>query len=80
MLAYMLYYAVVRFFLEFLRGDPRGYYFNDLLSTSQLISLLIFPIAVLLLVRLRKQAAIESRRDRTTPCVVVHTKARARAF
>jgi phosphatidylglycerol:prolipoprotein diacylglycerol transferase len=78
-LTYILYYAVVRFFLEFLRGDPRGYYFNDLLSTSQLISLLIIPIAALLLVRLRKQAAIETRRDRTNPRVAVHRKARARA-
>jgi phosphatidylglycerol:prolipoprotein diacylglycerol transferase len=79
-LTYILYYAVVRFFLEFLRGDPRGYYFNGLLSTSQLISLLIIPIAALLLVRLRKQAAIESRCDRRNPRVAVHTKARARAF
>ena len=79
-LAYILYYAVVRFFLEFLRGDPRGYYFNDLLSTSQLISLLIIPIAALLVVRLRKRVAIESRRDRTTTRVPVHRKVRARAF
>jgi phosphatidylglycerol:prolipoprotein diacylglycerol transferase len=79
-LAYIMYYAVVRFFIEFLRGDPRGYYFNDLLSTSQLISLLLIPIAALLLVRLRKQAAIESRRDRTNPRVPVHRKVRARAF
>ena len=79
-LTYILYYAVIRFFLEFLRGDPRGYYFNDLLSISQLISLLIIPIAALLLVRLRKQAAIESRHDRTTPRVALHTKARVKVF
>ena len=79
-LAYILYYAVVRFLLEFLRGDPRGYYINDLLSTSQLISLLIIPIAALLMVRLRKRVAIESRRDRTTTRVPAHRKVRARAF
>ena len=61
---YVLYYAVVRFFLEFLRGDPRGYYFNDALSTSQLISLVIIPIVALLLVRLQKQSTLGKSRDR----------------
>jgi phosphatidylglycerol:prolipoprotein diacylglycerol transferase len=79
-LAYILYYAVIRFFLEFLRGDPRGYYFNDLLSTSQLISLLLIPIATFLLVWLKRQSSMESRRDRTTLRVPVHRKVRARAF
>lgn len=69
-LIYVLYYAIVRFFLEFFRGDPRGYYLNDALSTSQLISLVIIPIAVLLLVRLRRQSAIGSRRDRQTPHIL----------
>jgi len=73
---YVLYYAVVRFLLEFFRGDPRGYYFNDVLSTSQLISLVIIPIAALLLVRLRKQSAIGSRSDRQTPHVL-RSKVRA---
>lgn len=64
-LAYALYYAVARFFLEFFRGDPRGYYFNDLLSTSQLISLLLIPTAILLLLWLRKQATKNG--DRIAP-------------
>lgn len=75
-LIYVLYYAVVRFLLEFFRGDPRGYYFNDRLSTSQLISLVIIPIAVLLLVRLRKHSAIGSRRDRQT-LHILRSKVRA---
>ena len=79
-LAYILYYAVIRFFLEFLRGDPRGSYLNDLLSTSQLISLLIIPTATFLLVWLKKQSSMESRRNRTAPRLPVHRKARARAF
>lgn len=78
-LIYVLYYAIVRFFLEFFRGDPRGYYFNDALSTSQLISLVIIPIAVLLLVRLRRQSAIGSRRDRQTPHIL-RSKVRAGSF
>lgn len=40
-LAYVGLYAVVRFLLEYLRGDEdRGFVFNHLLSTSQFISLL----------------------------------------
>ena len=78
-LAYMLYYSFIRFFLEFFRGNPRGYYFN-VLSTSQLISLLIIPTAAFLLVRLRKQAVSGKRSDRITPRVLVNRKGRARAF
>jgi len=38
---YLLFYSVARFFIEFLRGDEyRGYFFN-ILSTSQIISILI---------------------------------------
>jgi len=79
-LAYVLYYAVARFFLEFFRGDPRGYYFNDLLSTSQLISLLIIPAVTIFMVGLRKQATISRQGDRKTPPVLVRTKARAKAI
>jgi phosphatidylglycerol---prolipoprotein diacylglyceryl transferase len=48
-LAYMTYYAVARFFLEFFRDDPRGHYVGNLLSTSQLISVLMLPFAIYLL-------------------------------
>lgn len=54
-LVYVLFYAVARFFLEFLRGDPRGYYFHHLLSTSQFIGLLIIPLAIFLLIHLYVQ-------------------------
>lgn len=50
MLAYVLFYAVARFFLEFLRGDPRGWILGGLLSTSQFISLLVVAGTCLLLV------------------------------
>jgi phosphatidylglycerol:prolipoprotein diacylglycerol transferase len=48
-LAYMTYYAVARFFLEFIRDDPRGSYVGNLFSSSQLISLLMLPFAIFLL-------------------------------
>lgn len=38
---YVLAYATLRFFLEFLRGDNRGYVFNNLISHSQLIALIL---------------------------------------
>jgi phosphatidylglycerol---prolipoprotein diacylglyceryl transferase len=45
-LLYILLYAVARFSLEFLRGDPdRGFVFNHLLSTSQFIALLVLAVA-----------------------------------
>jgi phosphatidylglycerol:prolipoprotein diacylglycerol transferase len=53
-LFYIGYYAIVRFFIEFVRDDPRGYYFN-LLSTSQLIALLILPFSILVWLRLKSR-------------------------
>lgn len=76
-LAYALIYSIIRFAVEFVRDDPRG----DLLglttltglSTSQIISLIVGPIAlVLLIIRWRNAAAI-SRADK----LVAPTAARA---
>ena len=45
--SYFLYYAIARFFLEYVRGDlERGKY--RYFSTSQLISVLLLPIAIYL--------------------------------
>ncbi|MDA2938251.1 prolipoprotein diacylglyceryl transferase [Acidobacteria bacterium AH-259-A15] len=44
---YLVLYGVARFGLEFFRGDvDRGFVFGGLLSTSQFISLLIFPAGI----------------------------------
>ena len=51
---YFLSYGVLRFLLEFLRGDDRGFMWMSL-SISQWISLIIFPIAFLMLVRGKNQ-------------------------
>ncbi len=46
---YLLLYSVIRFFDEFLRGDEiRGFLFG--LSTSQLISIILFAVSVNILV------------------------------
>ena len=52
--SYMLLYAVSRFIIEIYRGDLRGVVF-DSISTSQFISLVLAPLSVIMLLRLRKQ-------------------------
>jgi len=52
--AYMLLYAVSRFIIEFYRGDPRGMVGS--LSTSQFVSILLAPVAIIMLVVLARGA------------------------
>jgi phosphatidylglycerol:prolipoprotein diacylglycerol transferase len=76
-LLYALLYSVVRFFIEFLRDDPRGDLFGLTtltgLSTSQLISLIIgIGALVILIVRWRRKGAVAR-----TNAAVVSSAARA---
>jgi phosphatidylglycerol:prolipoprotein diacylglycerol transferase len=50
---YVLLYAVSRFVIEFFRGDPRGMMWG--LSTSQLISIGLFPLGLVMLFVLRRR-------------------------
>ena len=51
---YLLFYAVIRFIIEFYRGDEiRGVFYNSL-STSQLISIGLLIIVLLVKYKLRK--------------------------
>lgn len=50
---YMLLYGVSRFIIEFYRGDDRG--MVGVFSTSQFISLLLVPLAIVMLVYLSRQ-------------------------
>ena len=59
---YMLLYAVSRFIIEFYRGDDRGTV--GMFSTSQFISLLLAPLAVVMLVYLSRVIAPEPKRAR----------------
>jgi phosphatidylglycerol:prolipoprotein diacylglycerol transferase len=52
---YMLLYGASRFAIEFFRGDGRGSVFNTL-STSQFISVILVPLAIVMLVRLGRGA------------------------
>src|SRR5215831_7611389 len=49
---YMLLYAVSRYIIEMFRGDPRGSIL--IFSTSQFISVILAPLAVVMLVYLRR--------------------------
>jgi phosphatidylglycerol:prolipoprotein diacylglycerol transferase len=51
---YVLLYGVSRFIIEFFRGDDRGMILG--VSTSQFVSLVAVPVAILMLVRLRARA------------------------
>jgi len=52
---YMLLYAISRFVVEFYRGDDRGVIMG--VSTSQFVSILIVPLAIAMLIRLRHRAS-----------------------
>ncbi len=53
--SYVLIYATARFGIEFLRGDPRGFTIPGLISTSQGISLILIPLSIYFLIRLKRQ-------------------------
>jgi phosphatidylglycerol:prolipoprotein diacylglycerol transferase len=56
--SYMLAYAVSRFVIEFFRGDRgRGLYFGDAVSLSQIISIVLVPLSVVMLWWLSRQPA-----------------------
>jgi len=52
---YLLLYAISRFIIEFYRGDDRGGLMG--LSTSQAVSVIVAPIAVAMLLRLRGRSS-----------------------
>jgi phosphatidylglycerol---prolipoprotein diacylglyceryl transferase len=50
---YMLLYAISRYIVEIYRGDERGIIAG--MSTSQFVSILIVPLSIIMLLRLRKR-------------------------
>jgi phosphatidylglycerol:prolipoprotein diacylglycerol transferase len=63
---YMLLYAISRFIIEFYRGDDRGTVsiFSTSFSTSQFISILLAPLAIVMLVYLSRRSEPEPKRAR----------------
>src|SRR5687768_2291194 len=70
-LFYALLYSVVRFSIEFVRDDPRGDIFGLTtltgLSTSQMISLVIGVIALVLLITRNRKSRVSNYEDSRTP-------------
>jgi phosphatidylglycerol:prolipoprotein diacylglycerol transferase len=59
-LAFMMLYALVRSFVEIFRDDPRGVYLDGLISTSQIISLLVvIPALWLYFKKLRQYKSLK---------------------
>ena len=59
---YMLLYAISRFIIEFYRGDDRGAV--GMFSTSQFISIVLAPLAIVMLVYLSRVVTPEPKRAR----------------
>jgi phosphatidylglycerol:prolipoprotein diacylglycerol transferase len=57
---YMLLYAISRFIIEFYRGDERGTV--GIFSTSQFISIILAPLAIVMLVYLARQTPPDTKR------------------
>jgi phosphatidylglycerol:prolipoprotein diacylglycerol transferase len=56
---YLILYGISRFILEFFRGDlDRGFLFDGLISTSQFISLLLIPTALIIYFYRRSKARV----------------------
>ena len=54
-LAFIILYSIARSFVEIFRNDPRGVYLDGLISTSQIISLIIIlPALYLVSTKYRK--------------------------
>jgi phosphatidylglycerol---prolipoprotein diacylglyceryl transferase len=51
---FTLLYSVTRFLIEMLRGDPRGFIFQDLLSTSQGIGIFLAILSLFMLSYLKR--------------------------
>ena len=76
-LTYALLYSVIRFVIEFVRDDPRGDILGlttlTRLSTSQMISILIAALSLVVFVIRRRKAGVAGKED----AVAVPTAARA---
>lgn len=58
---YILLYGVSRFVIEFYRGDDRGLVLG--VSTSQFVSIIMVPVAIAMLARLRSRQTAQVRHD-----------------
>jgi phosphatidylglycerol:prolipoprotein diacylglycerol transferase len=52
---FLFLYTITRFFIETLRGDPRGFLFGNLLSTSQGIGIPLALFSLFMLFYMKKK-------------------------
>ncbi|MFH0925135.1 MAG: prolipoprotein diacylglyceryl transferase [bacterium] len=52
---YIFLYSIFRFIVEIFRGDPRGFIFKQMFSTSQVVSLILFPLGIFLFFYLKRE-------------------------
>jgi phosphatidylglycerol:prolipoprotein diacylglycerol transferase len=58
---FLFLYSITRFFIEIFRGDPRGFLFTDVLSTSQAIGILLAIFSFFMLFYMNKRG--QGRKD-----------------
>ncbi len=58
---YLLLYSILRFFIEFYRGDPRGWVIQEALSTSQAIAIPAVLLALYMVFRKRTAPGLPGR-------------------
>lgn len=56
---FLFLYSITRFFVEIFRGDPRGFVFKDLLSTSQAIGILLAIFSAFMLFYIKERGSRE---------------------
>lgn len=59
----ILFYSIGRFFIEMVRGDPRGFFVEPFLSTSQAIGILLVIFSLFMLFYLKRRAGVSSWRS-----------------
>ena len=52
---FLILYSITRSFVEIFRNDPRGVYFNGLISTSQIISFFVLITGIAIYAFLKKK-------------------------
>ena len=52
---FLFLYSIARFFIEIFRGDPRGFLFGGLLSTSQVVGVVLAIFSLFMLSLMRKK-------------------------
>jgi phosphatidylglycerol:prolipoprotein diacylglycerol transferase len=64
---YPLFYSIVRFNIEYFRGDAeRGVYFGGMVSTSQIIAVLLFAFSLFMLWKLKQNGKREKKPQMNT--------------